>query len=83
VHNRPDIVCVDLLRKHCFSVDIAIPGDSRIAQKVTEKLDRHADLKVEIQKMWSFRTNIVPIIIRALGSIPSQLKSPEVTKYLL
>ena len=32
-------------------------------------------LKIKIQKIWSFRTTIVPIIIGALGFIPSQLKS--------
>ena len=28
VHNRPDIVCIAFLQKHCYLIDIAIPGDS-------------------------------------------------------
>ena len=75
VHNRPDIVCIAFPQKHCYFIDIAIPGNSRISQKATEKIQKYTDLKVEIQKMWSFRTTIVPIIIGSLGSIPSQLKS--------
>ena len=75
VHNRPDIVCIAFPWKHCYLIDIAIHGNSRISQKATEKIQRYIDLKVEIQKIWSFRTVIVPIIIGPLGSIPSQLKS--------
>ena len=38
-HNHPDIVCVDFMKNHCFLVDVAIPGDSRLSNKVTEKLE--------------------------------------------
>ena len=53
VHNHPGIVYVDILQKHCFLIEIAIPGDSQIAQKAAEKLERYTDLKIEIRKMWS------------------------------
>ena len=61
VHNHPDIVYVDILQKHCFLIEILIPGDSQIAQKATEKLERYTYLKIEIQKMWSFRTAIAGV----------------------
>ena len=50
-HNRPDMVCVYFIMNHCFLIDVAIPGDSRLSNKVTEKLERYTDLKLEIQKM--------------------------------
>ena len=74
VHIHSDIVCIALPQKHCILIDIAIPGNSQISQKATEKIHRYTDFKVEIQKMWSFRSTIVPIILGSLGSIPSQLK---------
>ena len=52
-HNRPDLISIDLTRKHAFLIDIAIQGDSRISQKINEKYKRYiyTDLKLEIQKM--------------------------------
>ena len=45
-HNRPD----NFTKKHAFLIDIAIPGDSRISQKVNKKYQRCTDLKIEAQK---------------------------------
>ena len=74
LHNRPDIVCIDFVMNHCFLIDIAIPGDSRVLQKISEKQQRYSDLKIEVQKMWSYRASVAPIIIGSLGSIPRGLK---------
>jgi len=54
-------------------VDIAIPGDSRITSKVLEKQTHYTDLKIEVEKLWSVKCVIVPIIVGALGSIPANL----------
>ena len=67
-------MCVDFIKNHCFLIDVAIPGDSRLSSKVTEKLERYTDLKLEIQKMWSMRVSVVPVVIGSLGSIPTCLK---------
>ena len=48
-HNRPHIVWVDFTKKHASLIDIAIPGDSRVSQKITEKYQRYTDLKIEIR----------------------------------
>jgi len=32
LHNCPDIVYIDFVHKHCYLIDIAIPGDSRISE---------------------------------------------------
>ena len=67
-------MCIDFVKNYCFLIDVAIPGDSRISNKVVEKLDRYTDLKLEVQKMWSMRAFVVPVIIGSLSSIPICLK---------
>ena len=74
-HNKPDIVCVDFIKKHAFLIDIAIPGDSRLSQKVNEKYQRYTYLKIGVQKMWAMTASIVPVILGSLGSIPTSLKN--------
>jgi len=56
--------------------DITIPGDSRLSHKCTEKHAKYVDLKIEVARMWnSKKVAVVPIIIRALGSIPVSLST--------
>jgi len=73
-HNSPDIVCIDLTKKYAFLIDIAVPGDSCISQKITEKYQRYTNLKIEIQKMWLMSASIVPVVLGSLGSVPTSLK---------
>ena len=54
-------------------MDIAIPGDSRITSKVLEKQTRYTDLKIEVEKLWTVKCVIVPIVVGALGSVPANL----------
>ena len=68
-HNRPDIVCVDYLTSKSYLIDVAIPGDSRVKEKVSEKHQHYTDLKIEILKMWNIPDVILPVILGALGSI--------------
>ena len=58
-----------------FLIDIAVPGDYRIAQKSVEKCEKYVDSKIQIGKCWRLATYIVPIIVGALGSIPKDLAS--------
>ena len=55
--------------------DIAAPGDTRMAPKSVEKLDKYVDLKIQIGRCWKLRSFVVRIIIGALGSIPKDLSS--------
>ena len=72
-HNRPDIVLSLLQQRRTYLIDITIPGDSRMTQKTTEKLSKYRDLQIEVDKMWHTTTKVVPIVLGALGSIPSDL----------
>jgi len=51
-HNRPDITYVHKDKKEVYLIDIAVPGDTRIAQKAIEKRDKYVDLKIQIGKCW-------------------------------
>ena len=54
-------------------VDIAVPGDSNILQKETEKCEKYQDLAREIQRIWKSRTKVMPVVVGALGSVSKKL----------
>ena len=39
------------INQHNYLIDMAIPGDSRVIDKITEKHRRYTDLKIKLQKM--------------------------------
>ena len=47
---------------------------SRAEQKEQEKRDKCQDLRIELWRPWDKPVEIIPIIIRALGTIPKSLK---------
>ena len=65
-HRRPDIVIQKKKPK-------AVPGDSCILQKETEKCEKYQDLAREIQRIWKSRTKVVPVVVGALGSVSKKL----------
>jgi len=59
-----------------YLIDVAIPGESRISQKTVEKHTKYVDLKIEVSRLWrAKKAFVVPIIIGALGSIPTDLSN--------
>jgi len=72
-HNRPDITFIDKQKAETKFIDVAIPGDSRISQKSVEKRDRYHDFSVIVSRLWNTSTSVVPVVVGALGSIPSNL----------
>ena len=54
-------------------VDIAVPGDSNILQKETEKCEKYQYLAREIQRIWKSRTKVMPVVVGALGSVSKKL----------
>ena len=73
-YRKPDIVLVDKVQQKCLIIDVACPGDNRIAEKEEEKLQRYDLLKREIKRLWRMKNiDIIPIIVGALGSITTEL----------
>jgi len=52
---------------------MALPDDSNVNTKETEKLSKYKDLEIEVSRMWKVRTEIVPVVIGALRTIEKGL----------
>jgi len=71
--NRSVRVWHDKKEKTCLLIDIAIPNDLKINTTETEKLSDKRDLEIEDSRMWKVRTEMVPVMIGALGTIKKRL----------
>ena len=50
-------------------IDVAISGDRKVIKKEAEKIPKYKDLTIEIQRMWNVKTEVMPGIIGANGTI--------------
>ena len=73
-HRRPDVVVLDKAADLCHIIDVAVPGDTRVASKEKEKVQKYQDLAREIRKLWKVRVKVIPIVVGALGTIPRSLE---------
>ena len=71
---RPDMIIIDKTSKKAQIVDFAVPADHQIEISHQRKIESYRDLKRELQKLWSLKISIVPIVIGALGTIPKSLE---------
>ena len=72
-HRRPDIVIQKKRAKKTIIQDIAVPRDSNVIHKETEKYENYQDLAREIKRIWKSRTKAVPVVVGALGSVSKKL----------
>ena len=66
---NPIQCCMIKNEKTHLLIDRAIPDNSYVNTKETKKLSKYKDLENEVSRMWRVRTNIVPVITGALGTI--------------
>ena len=58
------------MEKAAIVTDVAIPGDKRITDKEKEKIEKHQNLKREIQRPWNVKKiDVIPVVLWALGSV--------------
>ena len=69
---RPDLVIVDKKKRTFKIIDFAVPGDSRIEEKERDKIEKYQDLRRELQKIWSVKVRIIPLVVGSLVAIPKQ-----------
>ena len=65
---------VDKNKKSCHIIDMAIPESSGVKEKEFEKVKKHRNLAKELRRMWEVKTNMVPVVLGALGTVPLRLK---------
>ena len=72
-HRRPDIVVVDELARTALIIDIAVPGDSRVADKEIEKREKYQLLAREMHRLWHVEVEVVPVVVGTLGTVTERL----------
>ena len=53
----------------CKLIDMSIPSHRNIALKEIEKKSKYKDLELEIQRLWQMKTEVIPVVVGALGTI--------------
>ena len=72
---RPDIMLVSKVRKTAQIIDVACPNDINVFEKEQEKVTKYQDLKIEIEKMWSVKAEVIPVVVGVLGAVTKRLES--------
>ena len=62
------MLAVDKKDRSCKMIDFAVPGDSRIEEE-KDKIEKYQDLGMELQKIWSVKIKIIPLVVGSLGAI--------------
>jgi len=55
-------------------IDVTISGDRNVIKKEAEKNSKYKDLTIEIQRMWNVKARVIPVIIRATGTISKSFR---------
>ena len=81
-HNRPDVVLIDRRKKHWTIIDFSVPNDKNVVTKEEEKIDKYTKLGYEIRKLHKVSTNLVPLVVGALGTVSKKSTPPsEISGY--
>ena len=63
---RPDIIVIDKKERKGIIIDITVPADVRVGEKV----EKYQDLNREIGRLWKLKmVEVVPVVIGTLGSV--------------
>ncbi len=57
----------------CHHINIAVPGDIRVATKETETIQKYQYLARELRKIWQVKVKVVPVVVGAFDTIPKAL----------
>jgi hypothetical protein len=73
-NNKPDIIIRDNEKRTCMLIDVAISGDRNVIKKEAEKIVKYKDLAIEMHCMWNVKTNVIPVIIGATGTVSKSFR---------
>ena len=72
--NRPDIVIVDKKEKSLKLIDVSISNDVNIVSKRIERIEKYANLSIELKERWSMKTvETTPVVIGCTGTVTKSL----------
>ena len=72
-HNRPDVVVIERNVRKWTLIDFSVPMDQNVDSKEGEKTGKYSDLAREIRRDYKVHTEIVPVVLGALGTVPKTL----------
>ena len=55
-------------------IDVGISGHRNVIKEEAEMILRYKDLTAEIQCLWNVKVKVIPLIIRATGTISKSLR---------
>jgi hypothetical protein len=55
-------------------IGVSISGDRNVIKKEADKILKYKDLTIEIQRMWNVKTEVIPVIIGATGTISKSFR---------
>ena len=67
------MVVIDRDESMWYIVDFAISMDHHVKEKEEENIDKYMDLAAEVRRQFWMKTVIVPIVLGALGTVPTKL----------
>ena len=70
---RPDLLVIDKQEKTAKIIDVAVPLDKNVRDKEGEKVEKYQDLKLEIQRLWNVKAEVIPVVVGALGAVSTKL----------
>ena len=69
------MVIINKRDKSCQIIDVAFPEDGRVSENEDKKVEKYQDLAREIRTMWDLRTEVILVVMGALGSVPMNLEN--------
>jgi hypothetical protein len=60
-------------KETCMLLNVVIPGDRNVIKEEAEKILKYKDLPTELERPWNVKTNVIPVIIGATGTVSESL----------
>jgi len=73
-HKPFSLIIKDTESKTAQLIDMFVPSDRNICLKNGEKKQKYKGLEIEISRSWGVKTEMIPIIVGALGTIKMSRK---------
>ena len=68
-NNKPDIIIGNNEKATYMLIDVAISVDGNVIKKEAKKILKYKDFTIEILRMWNVKTEVMPVVVGATGTI--------------